>query len=79
MGIGHRPELVREKLYLASTCPMTASPPAPPTIVATAKKNQDEQYNDEERGVIYAAPPSISPLKDTQTLASLGSSENRHL
>jgi len=58
--------------------PRPASPPASPPIVATAKKNQDEQYDDEERGVIHAAL-SIPSRKDTRTLASLGSSENRHL
>jgi hypothetical protein len=75
-----RPQgLIREKPSHASIAARPASPPAPPPVVAAAKEYQDEQYNDEERGVIHAAPPSISPLKDTQTLASLGSSENRHL
>jgi hypothetical protein len=73
-----RPQgLIRESHTSIAARP--ASPPAPPPVVAAAKEYQDEQYNDEERGVIHAAPPSISPLKDTQTLASLGSSENRHL
>jgi hypothetical protein len=74
-----RPQgLIREKPGHASIAARPASPPAPPPVVTAAKEYQDEQYNDEERGVIHAAPP-LFPPRETQALASLGSSENRHL
>jgi hypothetical protein len=74
-----RPQgLIREKSGHASLAARPASPPATPPVVAAAKEYQDEQYNYEERGVIHAAAPLLPP-KGTQALASLGSSENRHL
>jgi hypothetical protein len=79
MEITHQQTRVQGKKGHPSEPARPASPPAPPPVVAAAKEYQDEQYDDEERGVIDAAPPSISPLKDTRTLASLGGSENRHL
>jgi hypothetical protein len=52
-----RPQgLIRESHTSIAARP--ASPPAPPPVVAAAKEYQDEQYNDEERGVIHAALPS---------------------
>jgi hypothetical protein len=57
-----RPQgLIREKSGHASIAAGPASPPATPPVVAAAKEYQDEQYNDEERGVIHAAPPLFLP------------------
>src|ERR1044071_7486834 len=63
MEIGHQQTRVQGNNGHPSEPARPASPPAPTSIVAAAKEYQDEQYNDEERGVIHAAPPSISPLK----------------
>jgi hypothetical protein len=70
--------LIRGKPGHASALLRRASPPASPPVVATAKKYENEQYDDEERGVIHAAPP-LFPSQGTQALASLSSSKNRHL
>ena len=78
MEIGHQQTRVQGNNGHPSEPARPASPPAPTSIVAAAKEHQDEQYNDEERGVIHAVPP-LFPPQETQSVASLGGSENSGL